>query len=37
MGYYHAPEDAARAYDRKAVEIHGRLGKCRLLSWVRMA
>lgn len=27
MGYYDRVEDAARAYDRKAVEVHGRLGE----------
>jgi hypothetical protein len=27
MGYFDRVEDAARAYDRQAVQIHGRLGQ----------
>lgn len=27
MGYFDKVEDAARAYDRQAVQIHGRLGE----------
>lgn len=27
MGYYGSPGDAARAYDRKVVQLHGALGE----------
>lgn len=27
MGYFNTPEEAAQAYDQKAVEIHGQLGE----------
>ena len=27
MGYFNEPEEAARAYDAKAVELHGPMGK----------
>jgi hypothetical protein len=28
MGYYGSPADAARAYDKKVVQLHGALGEC---------
>jgi hypothetical protein len=27
MGYYGSPADAARAYDKKVVQLHGALGE----------
>jgi hypothetical protein len=30
MGYYSAADDAARAYDKKLVELHGAQGSVRL-------
>lgn len=42
MGYFDSLEDAARAYDRQAVAIHGRLGKSTLQAagasslWLRI-
>lgn len=31
MGYFEKAEDAARAYDKMAVQIHGRLGEINML------
>jgi hypothetical protein len=28
MGYFSSPADAARAYDKKVVQLHGALGEC---------